>query len=105
MPAPSIVSLDTAVTLTGTFCLSSGSFWAVTVTVGTRKRRVESSWEEPDWPDPADCARTGGDINAAITENETAAGQPHRRAMRTVRLSAINEGRGDSNMCAIMHVS
>jgi hypothetical protein len=38
MPADSIVSFETAVTLTGTFCLSSGSFWAVTVTVGMRKR-------------------------------------------------------------------
>ena len=38
MPAPSMVSFGTAVTLTGTRCLSSGSFWASTVTVGMRKR-------------------------------------------------------------------
>ena len=43
MPAASIVSRVTAVTLTGTFWRSSGSFCAVTVTVGILKRRVSSS--------------------------------------------------------------
>ena len=42
MPAFSIVSCETAVTLTGIFCLSSGSFCAVTVTVGIRKRKSSS---------------------------------------------------------------
>src|SRR2546423_4547923 len=35
IPAFSIVSFDTAVTLTGSFCGSSGSFCAVTVIVGS----------------------------------------------------------------------
>ena len=56
MPALSMVSFDTAVTLTGTFCLSSGSFCAVTVTVGMRKRIAGSSWDELPWLPPGDCA-------------------------------------------------
>ena len=49
MPAFSIVVCETAVTLTGIFCLSSGSFCAVTVTVGIWKRSG-SSWEAlVDW--------------------------------------------------------
>src|SRR6187455_1026277 len=47
MPAFSIVVSGTAVTLSGSFCLSSGSFWAVTVTVGISKRSG-SSWGVPD---------------------------------------------------------
>ena len=43
MPAASMVSRVTAVTLTGTFWRSAGSFCAVTVTVGILKRRVSSS--------------------------------------------------------------
>ena len=43
MPAASIVSRVTAVTLTGTFWRSSRSFCAVTVTVGILKRRMSSS--------------------------------------------------------------
>ena len=43
MPAASMVSRVTAVTLTGTFCRSSGSFCAVTVTVGILNRRMSSS--------------------------------------------------------------
>src|SRR5262245_37890664 len=38
MSAFSMVSFDTAVTLTGIFWMSSGSFWAVTFTVGILKR-------------------------------------------------------------------
>ncbi len=45
MRAPESASVcpETAVTLTGTFCASSGSFVAVTVTVGSVVRRMPSS--------------------------------------------------------------
>ena len=42
-PESASVCFDTAVTLTGTFCASSGSFVAVTVTVGSFVRRMPSS--------------------------------------------------------------
>ena len=42
-PESASVCLETAVTLTGTFCASAGSFVAVTVTVGSVVRRMPSS--------------------------------------------------------------
>ena len=42
-PESASVCFDTAVTLTGTFWASSGSFVAVTVTVGSFVRRMPSS--------------------------------------------------------------
>ena len=42
IPARSIVSFETAVTLTGSFCASSGSFCAVTVTGGNATRSGSS---------------------------------------------------------------
>ena len=42
-PESASVCLETAVTLTGTFCASAGSLVAVTVTVGSVVRRMPSS--------------------------------------------------------------
>src|SRR5262245_42711001 len=85
MAALSMVSLGTAVTLAGTLCMSSGSFCAVTVTVGMRNRRA-SSCEEFDWVAPADCA-------------EATAGASTRSSACGLRAT-----RDDRNMCAIMHI-
>jgi hypothetical protein len=57
----------TAVTLTGTFCLSSGVFWAVTVTAGIDSR-IESSCGGAGGFGADVCAIT----DAGIPDNRTA---------------------------------
>ena len=64
--ASSMVFSVTAVTLTGTFCLSSGVFWAVTVTAGIDSR-IESS-----------CDGDEGDVGAGVCAI-TDTGSPNNR--------------------------
>ena len=91
-PESASVCLETAVTLTGTFCASAGSFVAVTVTVGSVVRRMPSS------SGFAGCA-------AAVRSLLRAAAA--RRRARSARRKKDNENGPlmALNICAIMHTS
>src|SRR6187397_442291 len=90
IPAASMVSRVTAVTLTGTFWRSSGSFCAVTVTVGILKRRMSSS------------------VGAAIAPAGTGVWPDDVVGRKTTATTAVRRAANQKalyDMCAFKHTS